>query len=69
MLLILVAPAFALTCTEVVNMWMVNVPTPIIVNVIGDAESIRAADVQCMRDHKLPAEIVAAAEKKVPKPR
>jgi len=56
--------AMALSCSEIMNMVNVNVPTNIIVQTITDSgEKYTADDVRCLTNEGAPEEVVAAVKK------
>lgn len=55
--------AYALSCSEIMNMVNVNVPTNIVVQTIKDSgEAFSADEVRCLTNEGAPAEVVAAAK-------
>ena len=57
------APAYALSCDELMNMVDVSVPTEIVVQTIeGSGETFSAEEVKCLQSKGAPAEVVAAAK-------
>lgn len=55
--------AHALSCSEIMNMVNVNVPTEIVVQTIeGSGEKFTSDDVRCLTNEGAPAQVVAAAK-------
>lgn len=58
--------AFALSCSEIMNMVNVNVPTAIVVQTIDESgETFTADDLRCLTNDGAPAEVVAAVKKRI----
>lgn len=58
--------AHALSCSEIMNMVNVNVPTEIVVQTIeGSGEKFSSDDIRCLTNEGAPAEVVAAAKAQI----